>query len=606
MKFQSFILVFVFSLCNLTHAKKMTWDMQSLSKVPTMTPAPEYDQGDIKAIFFDGPQWHGKPTRVFAYYGMPKITNGKKIPAMVLVHGGGGTAFPQWVKIWNDKGYAAIALDTTGHLNIDGSGKGKRKRDTNGGPDGWGSFSQMANSQTPLADTDLWSWQATAQIILAHSLLRSLPNVDVDRTGITGISWGGYLTCIAASIDDRFKIAIPVYGCGYMYESPLYAAMLNKKSAIKNRWIATCDPSVYLPDAKLAMLWVTGTNDVHFSLDTFAKSYILPKASRQLAVRINMTHGHHAGWKPDEIYAFAGEHLKMQSNKLVKVLRQTHNKNQVSTTYAMGVKPAKANLVYTLGRDPVWSKRQWLAMSAQIQTASRTVNAKIPANTAACYLNLITADGLLTSTEHVQLLVPQIQASKAVNNLEDFENISVGVRVPHCQITPDTSIEVSDAYAKSGKHSLAFHDEKGKQSWLPMRHQWFKGDKEIKVGTLTLAFDIMLDGENSGNFYVDLRDYEQTKYTSGASVRILADGKVTINNHAALQMTPGQWCHFQIKLDMGKGTGICTQTTGQATQKFVLHVSDFKKLNWMGFVANDNKHAVTYVDNVLFKVENDQ
>ena len=603
MKLHALFVGLTLVLCQFVQAEKMTWDMQELSKVPAMTPASEYDQGDIKAIFFDGPMWHGKPTRVFAYYGMPKITDGQKVPAMVLVHGGGGTAFPQWVKIWNDKGYAAIALDTTGHLNIDGSGKGKRQRDANGGPDGWGSYSQMANSKTPLADQDLWSWQAPAQIVLAHSLLRSLPNVNADRIGLTGISWGGYLTCIAASIDNRFKIAIPVYGCGYRHESPSVVALLNKKTSIKDRWIATCDPSTYLPDAKTPMLWVTGTNDVHFSLDTFAKSYRLPNASRQLAIRINMPHGHYAGWKPDEIVAFADEHLKMQSPKLIKIVEQTHDQNQLTATYTMGVEPAKANLVYTLDRDPAWSKRQWLASPAQIQTVSQTVIAKLPAQTAACYLNLITTDGLLTSTEHVQLLESKVQAPKAVGSTEDFENFSVGTRVPNCQLAAGTNIAITDAHAKSGKQSLAFYDEKGKQGWLPMRAQWFKGNKEIKAGILTLDFDIMLDGEKPGNFYVDLRDYDQTKYTSGVSIRILANGSVTINNKPALPMTPGQWCNYQIKLDMGQGTGTCIQTTEQATQSYALNVPDFKKLNWMGFVANGNTSAVTYLDNITFKVD---
>ena len=46
----------------------------------------------VKAVFFEGPPWKGKPTRVFAYYGVPKSKNGEKAPAIVLVHGGGGSA----------------------------------------------------------------------------------------------------------------------------------------------------------------------------------------------------------------------------------------------------------------------------------------------------------------------------------------------------------------------------------------------------------------------------------------------------------------------------------------------------------------------------------
>ena len=58
---------------------------------------------------------------------------------------------------------------------------------------------------TMAASTDLGQ-----DVILAHSLLRSWPRVDPERIGLTGISWGGYLTCIATGVDNRFKFAIPV------------------------------------------------------------------------------------------------------------------------------------------------------------------------------------------------------------------------------------------------------------------------------------------------------------------------------------------------------------------------------------------------------------
>ena len=61
------------------------------------------------------------------------------------------------------------------------------------------------------ADEDQWVYHAVAAVIRANSFIRSLPDVDPERIGITGVSWGGFLTCIAASIDDRFKFAAPVY-----------------------------------------------------------------------------------------------------------------------------------------------------------------------------------------------------------------------------------------------------------------------------------------------------------------------------------------------------------------------------------------------------------
>ncbi|MCC6356330.1 MAG: dipeptidyl aminopeptidase, partial [Verrucomicrobiae bacterium] len=68
----------------------------------------------MRAIFYDALPYEGSPTRVFAYLAVPEVSAGKKLPAMVLVHGGGGTAFHEWAKIWYDKGYAAIAMDLEG------------------------------------------------------------------------------------------------------------------------------------------------------------------------------------------------------------------------------------------------------------------------------------------------------------------------------------------------------------------------------------------------------------------------------------------------------------------------------------------------------------
>jgi len=48
----------------------------------------------------------------------------EKVPAVVLVHGGGGTAFADWVKMWTACGYAAIAVDLEGQIPTrDATGK---------------------------------------------------------------------------------------------------------------------------------------------------------------------------------------------------------------------------------------------------------------------------------------------------------------------------------------------------------------------------------------------------------------------------------------------------------------------------------------------------
>ena len=123
---------------------------------------------------------------------------------------------------------------------------------------------------------DQWTYQAVAKIILAHSLLRSLPEVDPERTGVTGISWGGYLTCIVAGVDPRFKLAVPVYGCGF-YDKTIFADELKKLGPDRaERWMAWWDPSRYLGGAAMPMLWVTGSNDFAYTLNALQPSYRLP------------------------------------------------------------------------------------------------------------------------------------------------------------------------------------------------------------------------------------------------------------------------------------------------------------------------------------------
>ena len=114
---------------------------------------------------YEGPAYQGKPMRVFPYYGVPSVNDGtergdKKLPAMVLIHGGGGTAFDRWVKLWNSRGFAAIAMDLCGCVPVGTYGNWQRHE--MGGPPGWdASFGQlMIRSKTSglFTPSAPWLW----------------------------------------------------------------------------------------------------------------------------------------------------------------------------------------------------------------------------------------------------------------------------------------------------------------------------------------------------------------------------------------------------------------------------------------------------------------
>ena len=368
------------------------WNIDALKVAPAAEAAPAYDEGGVKAIFYDGLPWKGKPTKVFAFYGIPEVKERRKVPAMVLIHGGGGTAYVPWVKLWMSRGYAAIAMDTCGSMN----GGGTKKRHDDGGPSGWGGFDQV---DEPL--TDQWTYHAVADAVLAHSWIRSQPGVDAERTGLTGISWGGYLTCITAGVDDRFKFAAPVYGCGFITSNSAwlgaFAAMGPEKA---ERWRANWDPSVYLPQAKMPMLWVTGTNDFAYPMDSLQRSYRLTANDHFLAIRPRMPHGHGgAGENPEEIHMMADHYLK-GGPPMPTVIQGKREGSKVSASFTSPAEVKSATLNFTTDGGP-WQKRLWKEAPAAINVG--TIAADLPEGARAYYFNITDSQGRVASSGHEEL-----------------------------------------------------------------------------------------------------------------------------------------------------------------------------------------------------------
>jgi len=368
------------------------WDLAKLSTPPATRPAEEFKEEGVSAIFYEGLPYRGRPTEVFAYIGVPNVPKGTKVPGIVLIHGGGGTAFADWVRLWNSRGYAAISMDTCGSLP--GGGHGKRPRHAKGGPGGWGGYNQIDWPRT-----DQWAYHAIADVILANSLLRSLPEVDENRIGVTGISWGGYLCSMVAGVDNRFRFAAPVYGCGFTTEHAFAQSVLGLGEERADRWMRWWDPSAYLANAKMPMLWLSGSNDFAYTLNALQKSYRLPQTPRTLCIRLRMPHGQGQGSAPEEIAVFADSILK-DAPPLAKITEQIKDGSTVGATFESSVPIVKAELNYTCDTGR-WQDRKWEAVPAAIQGTK--VTATLPENAKVYYVNLIDERKLVVSTEHIEV-----------------------------------------------------------------------------------------------------------------------------------------------------------------------------------------------------------
>jgi len=378
----------------LLYGAEMPWQTADLKKTPQHWEASTAEPG-VKAVWIAGPPYQGKPTRAFAYYGIPN--GGTPVPGMVLIHGGGGTAFAEWVRMWNREGFAAVAIDTVGTRPDKAETNPwnpTRTRHEFAGPAGWGDF---ANVDAPL--TDQWSYHAVAVSVLAHSFLRAQPGVNAGRIGVTGISWGGYLTSIVASVDDRFRFGIPVYGCGFLSEDSAWLNDFEKLGPARARsWTRMWDPSSYLPMNRHPLFWINGTNDFAYVMSSWQKSYRLPHGERLLSLQVRMKHSHPDGAKPGEIFAYAKWKL-LGGPPLVAIAKQGTAADKVWATWKGASRPIRAELCYT--RDTMrWQDRIWTTIPAHIDLAKKRVWATIPEAARVYYLNLFDEQGLIVSTEH--------------------------------------------------------------------------------------------------------------------------------------------------------------------------------------------------------------
>jgi len=354
----------------------------------------------IKGIFIKGVPYKGKETRVFAWVGIPQIPGEKKVPALVLVHGADACADLDWVSYVNSKGYAAISMDLYGNIPVKENDKYKMVKNpiADSWPRGTGGFAQMNDS-----DSNNWNFHAVAGTILAHSIIRSMPGVDKERIGIVGVSFGGYVSCITAAIDERFKFCVPVFGCGFFDDETKWTRKITKVMGEKGvQWLKRWDASLYLPNLKIPSLWLTGLNDPYYSLQSFQKSLsLLPYGNLTLSYKIDLGHGLLVAYQCPEIYAFADSFFKNQP-PLPVILDTGKNSDKAWVKFKSFQPLHKAFIQFTKDTG-LWKERVWKARSASIDSVNGEVSALIPEGTAVYFFALIDQSGNVSTSPYIEL-----------------------------------------------------------------------------------------------------------------------------------------------------------------------------------------------------------
>ena len=385
------------------------WNLDELSQTPGMKWGDS--ESPIRSLTYEGEVFGGKKSSVFAYYATPGTIGGdastdKNLPAVVLIHGGGGTAFAEWVWLWAQRGYAAIAMDLSGRRpdapvfkdgELVSNLRVNRTRLVDGGPEH--GHPQKFDSVGGDIDDD-WPYHAVSSVIRAHSLIRSFAEVDPDRTAVTGISWGGYTTCLVASIDHRFKAAVPVYGCGFLYdgESVQRPAIDALDEARRRLWIRRYDPSSHLASCRVPILFVNGTNDKHYPLRSYSRSFQLVPGPKQIRIQVRMPHGHQPGWQPEEIGLFIDSHV--YGKAALPMLGVPQLKSGVASVSYQAVIPLKSASLHYTTSDGRLVDRTWKTVAATFSRNTLTAPA-VPDDATIWFLSATDQRGAMTSTDVV-------------------------------------------------------------------------------------------------------------------------------------------------------------------------------------------------------------
>ena len=336
-------------------APEKYWNFAELSRVPAYRESPYADSkcADLQDLLIEGAPVEGKAAEFFVYYGYPAgpVPEGG-YPAVLLVHGGGGTAYPQYAKLWIERGYAVMIMDWYNQRPLTGT---EEPSETNV------KRLPLEGGRRQLHEVNV------ANMILAHSLLRTLPQVNPERTIFAGLSWGSWYGAMVAAVDPRFRGGIEIY-CGDLKRE--------RKSFTNGRFHHA---------VKVPLYWVAGSNDEDASPLSLQAGFDECAKLENISMVIRLPHSH-VGFTFPSCFRMAEYFLKDGPGlpKLGKA--QVEEKRISAPILSQGKGITHAILCYTEdANEETTHKRLWKSISVQL--TEKAVSAELPSGVYQCFLS---------------------------------------------------------------------------------------------------------------------------------------------------------------------------------------------------------------------------
>ncbi len=188
----------------------------------------------------------GRRCAIYAALALPDAPG----PHALIIHlpGGGQTVATADLHFWTARGFACASLDwQNGLFDHDHARKSV-----------WPSGVVCAHE--PLGD-----WRqaiiplAVETVGVVIDWAATFSDIDVTRVGLTGISWGGYLTWVVNAHEPRLRAAVPVYGCGGLFaDHPCRPPI---PADVGERWRRDWEPSALAAQQLSPVSFLNGSND---------------------------------------------------------------------------------------------------------------------------------------------------------------------------------------------------------------------------------------------------------------------------------------------------------------------------------------------------------
>ena len=201
-----------------------------------------------------------------------------KYPGILMLHGGAQDSSKTYTKYaykMAAKGYAVIVPEIPGIANpanpgISSYSTGKWK-------------SENYESRMLLSEGD-----SVTDCVLYDAVIASLQSfhilqdgkvfgdlkIDTDNLGISGLSWGGYMTTMLSGLlGNQVRASLSLFGCGY-YDYAQWQTKLNAlPEDVKNAWLENYDAGRQAKNITASIFFAAASNDAYFYPEAVKRTF---------------------------------------------------------------------------------------------------------------------------------------------------------------------------------------------------------------------------------------------------------------------------------------------------------------------------------------------